>query len=84
MKKITGKILTYDNEFNGILKDGKNVYNIPNVIYNEMVEVDVEQKPLKAKILEKSANRIMPPCEIYYQCGGCKLLHVKYENGTGT
>lgn len=79
MRKVTGKILTYDNEFNGILKDGKNIYNIPNVIYNEVVEVDVDQKPLKAKILEKSTNRMNPPCEIYYQCGGCKLLHIKYE-----
>ncbi|MBQ8293146.1 MAG: 23S rRNA (uracil(1939)-C(5))-methyltransferase RlmD [Bacilli bacterium] len=79
MKKITGKILTYDNEFNGILKDGKNIYSIPNVIYNETVEVDVEGKPLRAKVLEKSTNRITPPCEIYYQCGGCKLLHIKYE-----
>ena len=27
MRKITGKILTYDTEFNGILKDGKNILN---------------------------------------------------------
>lgn len=79
MRKISGKILTYDNDFNGILKDGKNVYNIPNVIYNETVEVDIDQKPLKAKIIEPSSNRISPVCPIYYQCGGCKLLHIKYE-----
>ena len=79
MHKVTGKVLTYDNEFNGIIKEGKNVYNIPNVIYNETIEVDVDGKPLRAKVLEKSPNRITPPCEIYYQCGGCKLLHIKYE-----
>ena len=79
MRKISGKILTYDNDFNGILKDGKNVYNIPNVIYNETVEVDIDQKPLKAKIIEPSSTRISPVCPIYYQCGGCKLLHIKYE-----
>ena len=79
MRKVTGKILTYDSEFNGILKDGKNVYSIPNVIYNEKVEVDVDGKPLKAKVLEASQNRITPVCPIYYQCGGCKLLHIKYE-----
>lgn len=79
MRKVIGKILTYDTEFNGILKDDKNVYNIPNVIYNEIIEVDVEGKPLRPKVLEKSPNRIIPPCEIYYQCGGCKLLHIKYD-----
>ena len=79
MRKITGKILTYDTEFNGILKDGKNIYNVPNVIYNETVEVDVDSKPLRVKILEESDKRITPPCDIYYQCGGCKLLHIKYD-----
>lgn len=79
MRKVVGKILTYDTEFNGILKDGKNVYNIPNVIYNEKIEVDVDNKPLKAKVIEASPNRINPVCPIYYQCGGCKLLHIKYE-----
>ena len=79
MRKVVGKILTYDTEFNGILKDGKNVYNIPNVIYNEKIEVDVDSKPLKAKVIEASVNRINPVCPIYYQCGGCKLLHIKYE-----
>ena len=73
MRKITGKILTYDTEFNGILKDGKNIYNVPNVIYNETVEVDVDSKPLRVKILEKSDKRITPPCDIYYQCGGCMM-----------
>ncbi len=79
MAKVVSKVITYDSEFNGIIKDGKNTYQIPNVIYNEKIEVELQSKPLKAKILEASPNRVTPPCEIYYQCGGCKLLHIKYD-----
>ena len=57
MRKITGKILTYDTEFNGILKDGKNIYNVPNVIYNETVAKEQEkiflEDQLKSKLVIK-------------------------------
>lgn len=31
------------------------------------------------KILEKSADRIEPICPVFFQCGGCKLQHMRYE-----
>jgi 23S rRNA (uracil1939-C5)-methyltransferase len=31
------------------------------------------------EILEKSPHRIEPLCSIYYQCGGCTMQHMNYE-----
>ena len=31
------------------------------------------------KILQESADRVMPLCEIYDECGGCQLQHLSYE-----
>ncbi len=30
-------------------------------------------------VLQKSSNRVEPPCEIFSQCGGCQLQHLSYE-----
>ncbi|MGN0940909.1 MAG: TRAM domain-containing protein, partial [Selenomonadaceae bacterium] len=31
------------------------------------------------KWVRKSADRVEPKCEIYYECGGCQMQHVSYE-----
>ncbi|WP_102028779.1 23S rRNA (uracil(1939)-C(5))-methyltransferase RlmD [Salirhabdus sp. Marseille-P4669] len=31
------------------------------------------------KVLEQSPARIEPPCDVFYQCGGCQLQHMSYE-----
>ena len=31
-----------------------------------------------ARILQKSADRVTPPCRIYDECGGCQLQHLGY------
>lgn len=31
------------------------------------------------ELVKKSNNRIEPICKHYYECGGCDLLHMKYE-----
>ncbi|WP_082235193.1 23S rRNA (uracil(1939)-C(5))-methyltransferase RlmD [Halobacillus massiliensis] len=30
-------------------------------------------------VIEKSEHRIEPPCDVYYQCGGCQLQHMSYQ-----
>ena len=31
------------------------------------------------EVLELSPARIEPPCDVFYQCGGCQLQHMSYE-----
>ncbi|WP_173917412.1 23S rRNA (uracil(1939)-C(5))-methyltransferase RlmD [Halobacillus sp. Marseille-Q1614] len=30
-------------------------------------------------VIEASGERVEPPCDVYYQCGGCQLQHMSYE-----
>ena len=32
-----------------------------------------------SRIINRSSNRVDPPCKYYYQCGGCDLMHINYE-----
>ncbi|MBB6454908.1 23S rRNA (uracil1939-C5)-methyltransferase [Salirhabdus euzebyi] len=31
------------------------------------------------EVTEQSPERIEPPCDVFYQCGGCQLQHMSYE-----
>jgi 23S rRNA (uracil1939-C5)-methyltransferase len=31
------------------------------------------------EITKQSTERIEPPCDVFYQCGGCQLQHMSYE-----
>ncbi|WP_188207207.1 23S rRNA (uracil(1939)-C(5))-methyltransferase RlmD [Alkalibacillus aidingensis] len=31
------------------------------------------------ELIEESEDRIEPPCEVFYQCGGCQIQHMTYE-----
>ena len=58
---------------------------VPHALPGETVEVKVtEVKKSYAKANLKSVQvaskfRTIPKCPIYYQCGGCQLQHVDYE-----
>ena len=58
---------------------------VSGALPNERVEVKV----LKTKkqygyakllnVLQASPERVIPPCDIYEQCGGCQLQHLSYQ-----
>ncbi len=64
--------------------DGKTVF-VEGVLPNERALVQLtEQKRQYAKaklikLLEPSAQRQLPFCEYYQQCGGCNLQHLDHE-----
>ncbi|MGP4040905.1 23S rRNA (uracil(1939)-C(5))-methyltransferase RlmD [Gracilibacillus sp. D59] len=31
------------------------------------------------EVTEESEDRVKPPCNVYYKCGGCQLQHMSYE-----
>ncbi|GEL76707.1 23S rRNA (uracil(1939)-C(5))-methyltransferase RlmD [Tenuibacillus multivorans] len=39
-----------------------------NIAFGKLVE-----------LIEPSEDRIEPPCEVFYQCGGCQIQHMTYE-----
>jgi 23S rRNA (uracil1939-C5)-methyltransferase len=57
---------------------------VPFTLPGELVEVEVHQKKrnfARAKlqtILEKSPERVTPPCSYFGICGGCQLQHASY------
>lgn len=75
----TGTVTDYTHEGMGVVKvDGYPVF-IKDVLKNEKIEFKV----IKAnknfgfgrhlKLVQPSAERVTPPCEYYYQCGGCQI-----------
>ena len=82
IKKMKKTVIDYNTELSGLVNiDGK-ILPINNTIKGETIEVSLNNKKnLKLeKVLEPSNYRITPPCNIYNKCGGCKLLHIKYEH----
>lgn len=69
----------YTHEGMGIVKiDGYPVF-LPDVLKGETVEFKAVKVNSKyafgrvLKVLEESPNRQTPPCEYYFQCGGCQI-----------
>ncbi len=79
------QIVRYGIKGEGIaLLDNKVVF-VPFAIKDEIVDVDVIKNnksyynsKLK-NILTKSKNRTKSVCPYYYNCGGCNLQHIKYN-----
>lgn len=65
--------------------DGKVMF-VPNSLPGEVVEVELtkENKKLKEgsvkQILTASSSRISPICPYFGSCGGCDLMHMKYQD----
>ena len=75
-----------DVEGNGIatLPDGKTAF-IEGLLDDEICEAIITSEKAHycngkvLSILEKSSYRVDPPCRFYDECGGCSLMHMKYE-----
>ena len=79
------KIFDYGMNGEGVGKlDGK-VVLINNTIVDEEVEIEIIKDNQNyatakcSKIINKSKNRKVPPCPYFYECGGCVLQHMNYN-----
>ncbi|TDM12060.1 23S rRNA (uracil(1939)-C(5))-methyltransferase RlmD [Macrococcus lamae] len=82
---LTGQVIDYTHEGNGVIKfDGYPVF-VPNTAKGETVTIKVIKKSKGfgigklISIDEESGDRVIPPCVYYYQCGGCNIQHLSYE-----
>ena len=75
-----------DHQGRGIGKvNGKTIF-VYNALEGELVDVEIiyeNKKYFEGKVLKYlklSDKRIDPICPYFYECGGCDLMHINYEN----
>ncbi len=60
--------------------DGR-VVLVPDVLPGELARIEVD-RDIHAKLIEvveRSPDRVAPPCEYFGRCGGCHYQHAPYE-----
>ena len=82
MPQVKTKVEKYNNDLKGVISYNNKEYAIDNLIVGEEVELDISKDQSRVnlkKVLKESSNRVKPKCGIYNKCGGCSLLHIKYQ-----
>ena len=75
-----------DHQGRGIGKLNDKVIFVNNALPGEEVDVEITLEKKKfyegktIKIINESPERIQSKCPYFYECGGCDLLHMNYEN----
>ena len=85
MLKEDVKIYSQNNEGMGIGKIDNIVTFVPFTLPNEVVDVIITEQNknyyngFPKKLKSMSIERREIKCPYYYRCGGCNILHQKYE-----
>lgn len=80
------KIEKLDNTGRGICYINDKITFVENALPGEIVNIDIIKESKKyneaivTKYIKKSNIRIDSICPYYNDCGGCKLLHLSYDN----
>ena len=75
-----------DHQGRGIGKLNDKVIFVNNALPGEEVSVEITLEKKKfyegklIEIIKESNDRIKSKCPYFYECGGCDLLHLSYEN----
>ncbi|WP_020008045.1 23S rRNA (uracil(1939)-C(5))-methyltransferase RlmD [Salinicoccus albus] len=81
----TAVVSDYTHEGMGVVKVDNYPVFIPDVLKGEEIELKVVKANKKfgfgrlINVNTASKNRVTPPCEYYYQCGGCQIQTMNYE-----
>lgn len=79
------KIERLDHQGRGICKVNNKITFVPNTLIDEIVNVEIIEEKKKYNIgkvinyIKKSDLRVNPICPYYELCGGCDLMHLKYN-----
>ncbi len=82
---IEVNIIDINYEGKGVAKVDDFVVFVEGSITGDFVKIKITQKKKNyaigklLKIINKSNDRIEPPCEFSAQCGGCQLMHMDYK-----
>lgn len=81
---VTIEKIVFGGDGLGRLKNGKVVF-VPYVLPGEKVKVKINEEHQDyafgelVEILEESEDRVSPPCQYYFSCGGCQFQHLSYD-----
>ena len=83
---ITLEITGMSSDGSGIGRhDGFAVF-VPNALPGEKVSVHIIKTASNyavgklIDVIERSSSRTLPPCPVFYKCGGCSLMHMSYPD----
>lgn len=80
-----GKVISQNNEGLGIIRNNNKIVFVPFSLSNEVVEYEIIKENKKydegklLKVKEECNERQIAKCPYYFNCGGCDLMHQKYE-----
>jgi len=73
------------NEGKGIVDyKGATVF-VPDLLVGEKASIEITHKVSNIfygkvlKLIDKSKDRVIPPCKYYKECGGCNIQHLSYS-----
>lgn len=84
-KELIIEIDHLTNDGTGVGRVEKKPVYVANTIDKERILLRVDHEGKKAiygtikKILTPDGDRVIPRCNVYYQCGGCKLSFMNYK-----
>ena len=84
-EKIQGTCVDLNHQGMGVVKvDGFPIF-VDDMLIDEVAEIKIEKvgksyaQGTVLKHLNYSTWRVRPICPVYEECGGCNLMHLKYE-----
>lgn len=82
---IEGLCIDYTYDGMGIVKKENDVIFVPNLLIGEEAKIRVYKKEKSYYLgevltyLRRSKERVEPSCPYFFDCGGCHLLHMSYQ-----
>lgn len=79
------EIIDYSHEGLGISRVDDWVIFVPYVLKGELIDLEITDLKKRhgfgvaTEIKQKSSERVEPRCQHYFECGGCNLQHMTYE-----